>query len=51
MLEIHRTGSSGLLTIQFQPIFFDSAKSPMLKSAELLRFSSLLYSLYLGSNV
>jgi hypothetical protein len=47
MLTTHLTGSSGFLTTQSQPISFDSAKSPMLKSAELLGFSSLPYWPYL----
>ena len=34
-----------------RPFSFDSSKSPMLKSAELLGFLSLLCSLYLGTNV
>jgi len=38
MVQYHRTGSSGVVTIQFLPISFDRAKDPMLKSAELLGF-------------
>ena len=40
MAQHHHTGSSGSVVLQFYPISFDSAKPPMLKSAELLGFSS-----------
>jgi len=50
MAEYHRTGSSGSVVLQFGPISFDSAKAPMLKSAELLGFWSLHCQIFLGNN-
>ncbi len=50
MAQHPRTGSSGSAVLQFQPITFDSAKAPMLKSAELLGFWSIHCQIFLGNN-